>query len=464
MKRQWCHLTLVVALTLAGIALAQPKPPAPGASAPPKLREMYEDVEIMRRILDRTLHGLPGVGIPGAVHSMAFSPDGKYLSTAGEIRSTAISPDGKYLLSGVDRSIRVWDTATGKLNWMHPTAGRGFAELPSLQGTYLKGHGVVYSMTLPWHYQPVVGKAGKPGPRPLTEWERLRKELRGEKGDPEKERPGENIAIADAVLKVLAENGKNFSQLPETESVTVALTLNSHQACASCHDMKKLSKEESSERSELFREALRHFEEAFDKSPETSLLRTQRALRSSALHQLGESEKALKELERALIERKDNARRHTLLGDLHQKQGKTEEAVKAYQQAVEEYQNALEMRRRGELDLKGALPARDVQTDLDLADVYTKLAQAYTALGKKDQATQSLRKLAELALRASAPDKPATPPTPSPQTLPAKLIITAPKALLDLAGAGKVTFEEFKKTATVEYHDFVPPVKPPEKP
>lgn len=456
MKRQWCHLTLVVTLTVASLALAQPKPPVTGAPPVPKMREMYEDVEIMRRILDRTMHSLPGVGTPGGVHSMAFSPDGKYLA------------------SGRENAISLWDVASGKQLPSYSHFAKRFLnarldeEAPSLQGVYLKGHGVVYSMTLPLHYQPVVGKAGKSGPRPLTEWERLRKELRGEKGDAEKERPGEDIAIADAVLKALAENGKNFTQLSETESVTVALTLNSNQACASCHDMKKSSKEElSPEKSELLGDALRYYQSALEKSGEEAMdhhLQAQRVKRYLAANQPGEREKALKEFERALTERQDGVRRNVLLGDLHQKQGQSAEAVKAYQKAVEEYQAILEMHRRMALDFKGSLPARDVQAELGLADLYTKLAQAYVALGKKDLATQTLRSLAELALRASAPEKPATPPAPTPQPLPAKLIITAPKPLLDLAGAGKVTFEEFKKAATVEYHDFAPPVKPADKP
>jgi hypothetical protein len=45
--------------------------------------------------------------------------------------------------------------------------------------------------------------------------------------------------------------------------------------------------------------------------------------------------------------------------------------------------------------------------------------------------------------------------------LPAKLIISAPKKLLDQAGGGKLSFEEFKKAATVEYLTFAGPEKPP---
>src|SRR5262249_44813933 len=85
-------------------------------------------------------------------------------------------------------------------------------------------------------FQKPVAGADKPAPKALTPWERVRKELRGEKVEDEKAHESDDTSIADAVLKVLADNGKNLTRLPEEESVRGALTLLAGQACANCHD------------------------------------------------------------------------------------------------------------------------------------------------------------------------------------------------------------------------------------
>src|SRR5262249_47680706 len=83
---------------------------------------------------------------------------------------------------------------------------------------------------------PPVPDSGKPGPKPLSQWERMRRELRGEKVDsPEDKSQRENANLADTVLRVLAENGRHFSSLPGNEVITVSMTLRPMQACAQCH-------------------------------------------------------------------------------------------------------------------------------------------------------------------------------------------------------------------------------------
>jgi hypothetical protein len=89
------------------------------------------------------------------------------------------------------------------------------------------------------------------------------------------------------------------------------------------------------------------------------------------------------------------------------------------------------------------------------AALYQKLPQAYLGLGKYSEARETIDKAIELVAKVQAEtakaakaDKPAGP------SLPAKLIITVSKKLLDQAGSGKITMEDFAKGATVEYLTF----------
>src|SRR5262249_13578352 len=95
---------------------------------------------------------------------------------------------------------------------------------PAAEGVYLKGHGVVFTLTLP-PQKDLKPTDSAPAEKTLTEWERVRKELRGEKvegagGDKKPKEP----TIADIVIKLLADNGTHFSQLAPDETVTVVVT------------------------------------------------------------------------------------------------------------------------------------------------------------------------------------------------------------------------------------------------
>src|SRR5262249_26345854 len=95
-------------------------------------RELYEEIEILSRLLDRGLARHPRLGVhshgaPGEIdEAVAFSPDGKRLATA--------SAGG----------VRVWDTETGKLISDHT----GFNP-HGVQGVYLKGQGIVCTISVP---------------------------------------------------------------------------------------------------------------------------------------------------------------------------------------------------------------------------------------------------------------------------------------------------------------------------
>src|SRR5262249_16008710 len=107
--------------------------------------------------------------------------------------------------------------------------------LSAAQGVYLKGQGIVYTASVPTHFQKVVGGPDNPGTKVLTEWERVRRELRGEKVDAQNGKPQHDTSIADPGLRLPADNGKTLTHRPDGEKVTVALTLVHTQACTTCH-------------------------------------------------------------------------------------------------------------------------------------------------------------------------------------------------------------------------------------
>jgi len=127
-----------------------------------------------------------------------------------------------------------------------------------------------------------------------------------------------------------------------------------------------------------------------------------------------------------------------LLGDRLIKQGKIQEAIKAFQRALN-----LDPPAKQAADLYRKI----AQVDLVLEDV----AAAKKAL---EMADQNLKEAAEPA-KGSGPGKPNSPPT-----LPSKLIISAPKGLLDQAAAGKIPYADFRRQATIDYFAFSSSTQP----
>jgi hypothetical protein len=469
-------IALALSLWAVWIALAAGQPPGetgaptPGrggtawidegnpASAP--VRQRYEEIAIMGRLMQRHLARLPGVWGEASGQSLTFTPDGKRLVT------------------GSDGTVRVWDAGTGRL-----IQGHGVL---NLEGAYVPGHGVVFTATVPVHFQrPVSESGGRPRPKSATEWERIRGELRGEK--PQGEKPGglQDVSIADALLRVLAENGTNLTQLPDTESVTVAVTLAHAQACAHCHGgpgrgamgggiggpggtMGGPGGGDSGPRpgpppggtappggfsgggglmggtgfsgggfsGGAGFGGFPGFGGGFGGPPGAGGGSGQPADRYAA--------------------QKAEAEKQALLGDLHVKQGQHAKAAEAYQKSLDGYQKLL-----------GDGKPRDASTELTAAEVALKLARVYLTQGKTDQAEKVARGLADLAQRAAAGGGGGKPPEGKGGIpLPPRLTISVPKKLLDQVGSGKITFEEFRKGARVEYLTFDPPApeKKPGKP
>jgi tetratricopeptide (TPR) repeat protein len=397
------------------------------ATAP--VRQMAEDIEIMRRILDR------------AVQKSHHAERGT------RVNEVTFSPDGKLLASGTSEGVvRLWDAATGKqLLGSDAVRGHESVVLGGAQGTYLNGYGVVYTMTILPTSQPMLPAPAQPTAKPPSEWERTRKELRGEKSDPHKAAQAPQTSLADVLLKVLAENGQHFTQLAEDERLSVVVTLPPTQACAQCH-------------------------EKVSAGVIWGDVRTRQAvnwLRAAAEDQVTEwtqrknGDAKLTQLDKDLQSNKMLIQKQVLLGDLHAKQGQYHEAADTYLAAFQAYVDLRTRKRRADLDVRGQ-PVADRELDLAVVSVLTKLAQTHLALGNKEKALEFLETAGRYARRteeAMAPDKALK--TKDELALPAKLTVSAPKKLLVLVGSGKITFEQFRKDATVDYLSFPAPTKHP---
>lgn len=353
---------------------------------PPNHDKMYEDIEIMRRILDKKLHGLypsrtyQTFGMSGMQGGMYGMPGGMY---GMEERKGMGGING--MLGGMGG---MWG-GMGMGGGMMPVT----VSLPSLEGVYLKGQGVVYTATLASLQPPAKAEAHRSGnayqaflqsAHVNSEWESIRRQVRNEKEKPKKPEASKQPSLSDVLLKVLAENGHHFSQLGENESLTIIITV--HDANAPLPPAK---------------------------SGEGSAKTESKLSNTSGGSDL---QSQVRDLE--------------LLGELHLKQGKYNEAIEALHKAM----------------VMTKSPKRN-------AELCRKLAQCY--LMRQDPADfRNARATLEEALALMEKDKeaknepaPAAKPAPA---LPVKLIISAPKKLLDQAKEGKIAFEEFRRQAHVE--------------
>lgn len=459
---KWKTMGLAVLTCLAAIPLAPADVFYNFVDRPQQQRQLYEEIEILRRLFDRGVSRLPLLAgdsvhmnqfpynLTGITGSIAF--DGKSGVVAG--------------LPGGMGSVRLWDSSTGRSLGTFPSS-----QAHDWQGFYLPGQGVVYSVTLPQHGQPVVGGPAKPEPVPLSEWERVRKELRGEKVEAEKSRNQQNLSIADVVLKALAQNGHHLSQVPETEKITVAITLVQAPAqgkapmtggmmfgggsapMMSGFGAGNISggagyiSSSGSSSSGL----PSHFSSSsgggsYSSSGGQSSGNSSGGMSSSIY---GSSSGGMSSSiygsssTPAIGQRVNEVQKQILLGDLHMTQSQFQQALAAYQAAKEACRN----------DPANALSGRQWM-DLDM-----KLVQVLFVLGKKEEAVKYLDDLISMVKSTAKPVGSGQSGNPSPGQipLPDKLIISVPRKLLDQVGTGKMSFEDFRKAASVEYLSFRTP-------
>jgi tetratricopeptide (TPR) repeat protein len=373
-------------------------------------QRLAEDIEVLRRILNRSVDSLlePGPSdyrlrwstqqLPAGWHSTYAYPDQKLPNFARLIDLTA------------DRAYRV-DGASGT-----PA---------SAEGVYLKGRGIVYTMTLPAElFRSPPREPAQPPAKPLSDWERTRKEVRGEKvtaAANEAPQP----TLREVILKTLAENGRHL-QLADTEEVTVVVTL---RPTASENLRSDATGDKEFVRRAILdilgREPTQREVESFEDTPDARAKLLEKLLKDNAPKiQVGQV------VWQDFLNKANPANEQSLLGDLHLKQNRYPEAIKAFTAALKENP-----------------PAKEA------ALLYRKLAQTQLAAGDLKAAEAALTKAQQLQDEA-AKAGPATSAAPTRPILPGKLVVSAPKKLLDQVGAGKITFEEFRKSATVDYQTF----------
>ncbi len=380
---------------------------APKATAP-DAKAMYEDIEILKRILVRELASPTGrlTTEQSSQYSDAVRMGLNWLAKNqgyGNVYDSGISPT-------YAATVLLGENIYGTTRQSTPA---------SLEGAYLKGHGVSYALSITSVGQAIYDPATKgmglvsicikchtesmervlqpdvPNriPPKLSDWEKVRREVKGEK-----DRPQPSVAdsfkiqgictpgnLTERILKVLAENGHNFKQLPAAENISVVVTF---------------------------------------PNP-----RSESELRKTSIVPL-----PVRSAEEAIAH-----------GDLHFKQQKYAEAIQRYSDAIKH------------LDTPVSFPAdanyetvRQVIEDAQklLRSCYTKQAQALLASGKTAEAKEALNKAESATVKMTAPKAKAEPKV-SPN-LPGKLLITVSKKTLDQHHEGKLTLEQFRKEAEVQ--------------
>jgi hypothetical protein len=271
----------------------------------------------------------------------------------------------------------------------------------AVEGAYLDGYGVVFTVTMPATGRDPRPRAAGPKETPgLSEWDREQRRLRGE---PVPEQTGVTLReppVGDALLKLLAENGKHFISLKDDERVAIAVT---------------------------FRASAFHAKPVTATSGQSTPFESTGTLNITGVGTV------------SVAAQPQSVRDHELLGDLHLKQGQPDSAIEAYRKAVKL------------ADKESSENPSQANTDRH-RDALIKLAQAYLAAGREQEGRSTMQTAVNYTGKIAPPAPDASPATkPSATARPARLTISAPKKLLDQVGNGKMSLEEFRKQATVEY-------------
>ena len=346
------------------------------------MKLMYEDIEVMRRLMSRNLQTF--ANNCQSCHVGQIRTAAVPLNTGGTASAFFTDfdrdgyPDYYYVASD------------------HATA----AKAPAVEGVYLKGHGVVFDVTLPPVVHLTSNVATTVSQKLMSEWDRTRLQLRGEK-PPETKSAAQPPSLTQLLLKMLADNGQHFGQMSKVESITLVVTFRKEQPPS-----EQANTGSGNGRGRPGTPPVGMFAPGGGPPPGAGPMMPGSG---SSTGEPGTGPPA-------------SGKDYELLADLHRKRGNWKEAVKVYEDEFKKH-----------------------PTNQD-RELITKLASAYLELGRVAEA----RKLLELyQYAANAPA--AIPPKPTgTDGTPYKLIVSASKNALDQVGTGKMTFEEFVKTVSIE--------------
>jgi hypothetical protein len=417
--------------------------------------QMYEDIEIMGRILDHALH-LPRhstrmvpVNYPGnfggfndglATLSGGFGGFQGGNGLGGGLGGSSINlgnlggqgmpvdPSGGGLGLG---GLGLGGLGGGLGGFQGGLVPVSFPAFPKTQGTYVKDHGVVFTIVLPPPEDDPKPTSVPSLAKPPTEWERVRQQLRGEKSDSSSPKPKpKEPSVADLVLEALAKNGQHLS-LGDKESLTVSIVFRPEEEVSapeaavgqgvSMNYLKRVLGQPDLAQALNFNSGVSTVTTMPDESASTP------DKKSSP----DDKKPASGGTPGDATDKGSSPRDYELLGDLHLKQGQGNDALKAYYKAL-----------KNNADAQHA------------AAMYLKIAQLYLSSENEAEARKAMDQARELLAKAGADKKQTPKPKKAESPLPSRLIITVPKELLDRAGTGRISLEEFKKAATVEYLPF----------
>jgi hypothetical protein len=428
-------LIALLGLSLSLPALAQqppkpePKPTAPVAAGPEasiNRRQMEEDVEIMRRLLAKPVASQFAQQC-ATCHSNPWGATG----------APSVTTDFYY---------------QGWMNYPQDPHHSGLVPMLPVEGNYLKGYGVAFQLVLP-PQKNVLKELPAAKAQAESDWENARRELHGAKVTAAKPSP-ESPSLADVLLKIMSDNGKNFEYLPETENFTIVVTF---RGAAPVHSYG------ASMSGGRPRAGGGGLGSSMGGMSSSSTLKPSGGTFGSSTNSLGSGSGITGSSSGAPTGWSSGGtvadtiaaigRDYELLGDLHTKQGKTAEAVEAYGKAVQAAKTATIAQSAGE-DAK----ANVERVKQRIRDLSTKLAKALLDAGRVDEARKALEM--ETMIKVAPPGASAGSTVP----LPAKLTISASKKLLDQVGSGKISYDEFRKQVTLDYSSFTEPAPMPSEP
>jgi hypothetical protein len=435
---------------------------------------MYEDVEIMRRIINRKLGLWPNLVAMNSNCALCHVVSGNLVrNSQGQfvdaMESNLVPYVSKDHWKQGSLGVAVTDFSQDGnidvfLSGDHSGYDQAHAALgvpTNIEGVYLKGQGVLYTLTLPPPSPSQAASAKKTSTATTSDWERFRRSVRGDQARPkeaenvkesheevvgifaELEKSG-HLGITDEVLKILAENGRHFSHLAPDEKITVAITFRQVKAPTANQAQTGTSNNLSTWGNQ--QDALNTWQAVPDpastglgssnpggwtfgggQSGGTGL--------SGGSGGSGFSGGSAGNSSRggSTLKTPASVRDFELLGDMQLKQGKAKEAIQAFQRAL----NLSPPPKQA-----AALYQKISQADLMMEDV----AAAKKAM---EMAVENIKLASEPARNQSG----SSTKSESRPNLPPKLIISAPKRLLDQV-ADKLPYAQFRRQATIDYLDF----------